>query len=236
LGSATLVIPVGATEQHGPHLPVGVDAVVAAHIATEAAARAATREHSILVAPVLSYGSSHHHLPLAGTLSLSSDTMRRVVYDLLSSAARTGMTKLVVLNGHGGNQDLIGQAARDVALEFDVIAAAASYWTIAADRLQRLAADRGISPVPGHAGAFETSLMLALGLVDRVPEAAPPPARGAVANAIAGVAIEKHAWVHDMGGYSDDPSCASAADGAAFLDVIIDSCAAFLSEFHEGHS
>lgn len=229
--SATLVLPIGATEQHGPHLPVGVDAMVAEHVARAAAARVGTTAHPVLVAPVLSYGSSHHHLPLAGTLSLRSATMGAVLVDLLTSAAVTGFRRLFILNGHGGNEDLARQAIRDVALDHDVTAAAVGYWSLAWDDVVATARRFGVAPVPGHAGSFETSLVLALwpGLV-----AAEPPTRGHHPEAASGhpqasVVVERHRWVHRIGGFTDSPAAASAEAGAAILEVLVGACARWLS-------
>ncbi|HEX4813001.1 MAG TPA: creatininase family protein, partial [Nonomuraea sp.] len=168
-GSAVLVLPVGAVEQHGATLPVGTDILVSTQIAARAAAGPA--DVPVLVAPGLPYGSSHHHLPLAGTLSLRSTTFLAVLADLLASAAATGFRAIVLWNGHGGNDDLIRQAARDAVLEHEIAVAAASYWTVGGDRLRELAHEAGIETVPGHAGAFEAALTLALGAAhaDRPP-------------------------------------------------------------------
>lgn len=229
---ATLVFPIGATEQHGPHLPVGVDAIVAAHIAEAAARSAGTESRPVLVAPVLAFGSSDHHLPRAGTLSLSSTTMQRALTELLSSAARTGFRRLLVLNGHGGNDDLAGQAARDVALRHPVVAAAVSYWSLAWDEVAELATRYDIAPVPGHAGAFETSLLLALnaGLVD---QAAVRP-HGPVTDPDAGyaamrTAVHRHGWVETGSGYTDGASTASEAAGRAIIDLVVNRTSALIT-------
>src|SRR6266511_1728752 len=79
-----LVFPVGAIEQHGPHLPVWTDTWVVEHIA-RAAAVAAADEIPVLVAPTLPFGSSHHHLPFGGTMSLGTETYYRALCDLVES-------------------------------------------------------------------------------------------------------------------------------------------------------
>src|SRR5713226_3514317 len=78
------VFPVGATEQHGPHLPVGTDYLTVEHI-TRAAAQSVADEIPVIVAPTMPFGSSHHHLPFGGTLSLSTENYFRVIYDLCES-------------------------------------------------------------------------------------------------------------------------------------------------------
>lgn len=232
LAGATLVLPIGATEQHGPHLPVGVDAMVAEHIAVVAAARVSSAHRPVLVAPVLSYGSSHHHLPRPGTLSMSSTTLGAVLVDLLRSAAATGYRRLFVLNGHGGNEDIARQAVRDVALTEDVVAGCAGYWSLAWDEVVAAADRYGVTPVPGHAGSFETSIVLGLW-----PElVCQPPVRtgeypAVPAHPLAALVVEKHRWIARTDWYTDDPSAASAEAGRAILDVLVDGCEQWLSRF-----
>ncbi|HUZ23076.1 MAG TPA: creatininase family protein [Streptosporangiaceae bacterium] len=231
---ATLVIPVGATEQHGPHLPVWLDSLMAEHVAQQAARRVHERSgQPILVAPLISYGSSHHHLPRAGTLSLRSTTLHAVLDDLLDSAADGGFRSLVLLNGHGGNQDIVHQAVRDLTVRRDVRAAATSYWTPAWERLVDAAAAHGVGPLPGHAGSFETSIALYLwpDLVDaaRVPDA-PVTGEWDTRHPLSQPVVEQHDWVHRLGGYSDG-AVASAAAGRSFTEEIITGVAAFLERF-----
>lgn len=222
---ATLVIPIGATEQHGPHLPVGVDAIVAEHVALRAAVASSTADHPIIVAPVQAFGSSHHHLPRAGTLSLSSDTMLAVLRDLLHSAAETGVRRIVIVNGHFGNEDVARQAVRDVTLTRPIVAAAMGYWSVAWDEVVETALRFGITKVPGHAGAFETSLMLAIDeqVVDRtaIPTVATEPSVTLPGDPMRGVLVERHGWVEEIDGFTDAADLASAAAGAAILDRVV---------------
>jgi creatinine amidohydrolase len=95
-----LVLPVGATEQHGPHLPVGVDAYTVTHIARVAAAEVAG-QLPVLVAPTLPFGSSHHHLPFGGTLSLGTETYYRVLADLAESLVAGGFRRIFIHRAFG---------------------------------------------------------------------------------------------------------------------------------------
>ena len=133
---ALAVLPVGATEQHGPHLPVGTDSFTVEYLARAASAEAA-RSIPVVVAPTLRFGSSHHHIPFGGTLSLSTETYFRVIFELGESLILGGFKRLFILNGHGGNNELIQLAARDLALKHPVQVGAAAYWTIAWDDLVR---------------------------------------------------------------------------------------------------
>jgi creatinine amidohydrolase len=226
-----LVLPVGATEQHGPHLPTGTDFLCAEHIARLAAARAAERI-AVVVAPTLPFGSSHHHLPFGATLSLATETYYRVLIDLLDSAIGGGFQRVFVLNGHGGNHELVQLAARDVALKQRASVAAASWWTLAEDALVAAgAAQRG--RVPGHAGALETALMLALqpDLV-RAPRPHRDGGPGLDARPFsAGYRVEESGFWQSFDGFTDSPDRAEAEHGQVYLEAAISAAADAFVEF-----
>lgn len=228
---ALAVLPVGATEQHGPHLPVGTDHFAVEWIARAAAARAAA-EISVVVAPTLPFGSSHHHLPFGGTMSLGTETYYRVLRDLLESLIGGGFRRIFVVNGHGGNQELIQLAARDLALAHPAHLAAASYWTIAWDDLVAAGAT-GPGRLPGHAGAFETALVLAL-RPDLVREPRPrrDDAPGGDARPGARYRAESHGSWQAMDGYTDSPARATAEQGRAWLDAAAGAVGHALVEFY----
>jgi creatinine amidohydrolase len=228
LPKSIVLLPTGATEQHGPHLPTGHDSFTVTEIAQQAARRCDT---DVVLAPTLTFGSSHHHLPFGGTLSLSTETYYRVVTDLVESMIAGGARRIFLLNGHGGNQELNQLVARDVARiqspDAPVSIAAASYWQIAA---ASLAGDELLSgmPLPGHAGKFETSTMLAMSpqrireprLVREVD-----PYPGEV---IPGVRLETAGSWQVFDGYTDFPHQATADLGERILEhVIRDVAAAF---------
>jgi creatinine amidohydrolase len=159
--SHLVLLPTGATEQHGPHLATGHDSFTVAHIAERAAIGT---NIPIVLAPVQHVGSSHHHLPFGGTLSLGTGTYYRVMDDLVTSIIASGFRRIFILNGHGGNQELNSLIARDLTgrqpTDDPVAIAAASYWEIARASLTAKSELAGI-PLPGHAGQFETATMLA---------------------------------------------------------------------------
>ena len=96
------VLPIGATEQHGPHLPTGTDLFSVEALSREAAVRA-SEKIPVIVTPTLPFGSSHHHFVFGATLSLSTETYYRVLCDLVESLIKDGFKKIFVVNGHGGN-------------------------------------------------------------------------------------------------------------------------------------
>lgn len=138
---ATLVVPLGSLEQHGPHLPVDTDARVASWLATALVAR---RDH-LLLAPVLPYGASGEHEGAAGTVSIGTAALTHVLLELGRSAGRWA-SRLLVVNGHGGNLD----AVRDAVAQLRVEGRDAAWWT------------PRVADGDAHAGRTETSLLLHL--------------------------------------------------------------------------
>lgn len=227
----TVIIPVAAVEQHGPHLPLLVDSFVISNLAAQAAERA-TAHVPVTIIPTLPFGSSHHH-QVYGALSLSSDTFFRVLMDLGISLQRMGFRKLFFLNGHGGNDDLIRQAARDLSLAYPLRVGAASYWSLAASALAEANA-AAVGATPGHAGGFETSMMLALWpqmvRTDRYPVEGgfPTGSRGR-----GGLFVQQHGIWEESGGYSEPPVRASAEAGQRFVAAVVDAVAASIVTFHQ---
>jgi creatinine amidohydrolase len=229
---ALVVLPVGAVEQHGPHLPVGTDYFAVEHIARAAAAALEGRV-PVLVAPALPFGSSHHHLPFGGTLSLSTETYYRVLRDLAESLIVSGFRRIFILNGHGGNSELIQLVARDLALQHPAHLAAAPYWSIAWEALVAAQAHVG-GGLPGHAGAFETALMLALrpALVREPRPHRDSPADSDPRGPNAPYRAELHGAWQQIDGYTDSPDQAEADRGAAYLAAIVGAVARALEEFY----
>jgi mycofactocin system creatininase family protein len=160
-GATTVILPLGATEQHGPHLPVGTDTYLAAAQAERLAATLA----DALIAPALPVGCSDEHSGFAGLLSLDHDTLARVVIDCAKRIAAWGIRRLVIVSAHGGNGQALQQAAARLADEvprLQVCVCGSS--TTVCDALLAIAEADGISPeaVGLHAGEGETSQMLCL--------------------------------------------------------------------------
>ncbi len=231
---ATVVIPTGSTEQHGPHLPLIVDSCTAEHIARSAAARAAG-DVPIVVAPTVTYGSSHHHLPWAGSMSLSVQTYMAVIEDLIRCVAHHGGRRVALVNGHGGNVAPHEVVTAALTLELDIAVAAVSYWTLAEKELADEGLE-GLGSIPGHAGGFETSLMLALrpdiiNLDQRgvgVPVATPD---GDWATPRLGGLVKQRGAFEQTGGVSDDAGGASGERGQRLLEVTIEAVRRFLVDF-----
>src|SRR4051812_34031248 len=120
------VLPVAAVEQHGPHLPVGVDSYIAE--AYLARVRALLPEHSPAVfLPVQAVGASDEHRAFRGTLTLSPETALRAFIEIGESIVRAGIRKLVIINSHGGNITLIDLAARQLRVKHGIVAVHTSW-------------------------------------------------------------------------------------------------------------
>ena len=233
LPDAVVLLPTGATEQHGPHLATGHDTFAVTGIAHRVA-RTVGPEVDIVLAPALPFGSSDHHLPFGGTLSLGTETYRRVVHDLVTSMIAGGARRVFLLNGHGGNRELNQLVARDVALAQPagrpVAIAAASYWEIAA---AALAADPDLGAVrqPGHAGQFETATMLAMTPEHVREPRAVRPSDPSLVPTLPGTRIETTGLWPSYDGYTDFPHRATAEQGQRALAIIVRDVAAALTTF-----
>lgn len=149
------LLPVGAVEQHGPHLPLDTDAFDAAYLAQQVAA--ACSDPRPVVFPLIAYGVSYHHQDFKGTLSVSPDTLAHLVRDIGMSAAHNGIKKLVIVNGHGGNIPALNYAAQLINRDARIFTCVDSGETSDAD-VYAMAE----TPNDVHAGEIETSTSLAL--------------------------------------------------------------------------
>lgn len=148
------VLPIGATEQHGPHLPLDVDTVTTEVLALRAAERA-----GVVVAPALAYGNSRQNQGFAGTIAVRPTILTELVKDICASLVASGFDKLVLLNGHGGNYGPLSNAAEEVHYDTGALVCLIKAWELG---LGAVPPPEGAPPWDGHAGSAETSLMLAL--------------------------------------------------------------------------
>lgn len=193
---ALLAVPLGATEQHGPHLPLGTDTVIAAELCR----RLAEAVPEVVVGPAVPYGSSGEHAGFAGTLSIGQAALELLLVELVRGAA--GFAGVVLVNGHGGNLVPLRAAVR----------------TLRSEGRPVLAWSPSGRPDDSHAGHAETSVMLRLrpdtvsmrhavrGNTDPLPSLMDRLRRGGVAS----VSAE---------GVLGDPTRAAAADGDRQLDA-----------------
>jgi creatinine amidohydrolase len=152
------VLPVGAIEQHGPHLPVSVDAAIISGL-VERVAALLPDDLPVTFLPVMPVGKSNEHISFPGTLTLSADTLIRLWTEIGQSVARAGIRKLVLLNSHGGQPQIMDIVARDLRVRNKMFVVALSYWAVGMPQglFPSGEAEHGI-----HGGSSETSMMLYL--------------------------------------------------------------------------
>ena len=148
------LLPVGAIEQHGPHLPLDCDAFDAEYMARKVAEGCTTPRPVVL--PLIPYGVSYHHEDFAGTISINPETLSQIVYDVGMSAVRHGITKLVIINGHGGNGPALHFAAQMINRDSHIFTCVDTGETSDPD-IYAMAE----TPNDVHSGEIETSTTLA---------------------------------------------------------------------------
>jgi creatinine amidohydrolase len=155
---AVALLPVAAVEQHGPHLPVRVDAAINAGI-VQAARGLVDADLDLLILPAQHVGKSDEHVAFPGTLSISYETLGRLWFDLAESVHRAGCRRLIIFNSHGGQPQLIDILCRELRVRLNMFAVNCSWYNLVdmTDLFDATELRHGI-----HGGAVETSLMLHL--------------------------------------------------------------------------
>lgn len=231
------VIPTGSTEQHGRHLPVEVDSRLVSEVAARAA-ELAGGQIDVVLAPLVAYGASSHHIEFAGTMSLTLPTYIQVLAELADSLLVNRFSHILFLNGHGGNTDPIHVAVRMTRDRYpDAVVAGADYWSIARDEINRLRK----SPPGGvaHGCEFEAAMMMHLRpesvrrdkIIKHIPEWS---TEHIVLDLTRGAGVA--AWGHHMvditaTGVMGDPTLATPEHGREFFAAVTERVAAFLVDF-----
>ena len=227
-------LPVGSTEQHGPHAPLATDAVTATAVAEAAAARyegvadeatagedEATARGEALVTPTVPVGVSEEHRAFDGTMWVSPDAFRAYVREAAASLGASGINRIVFVNGHGGNVEALATVARRFSRDpaHDGYGVAFTWFEAVGEHTSEM----------GHAGPLETALLRAVH-----PELV---REDAVEGACEGGADRWGEWVagvnlaHDVDAFSDngvvgDPTAGDAARGEELLTLASDALCA----------
>ena len=203
-----LVVPLGATEQHGPHLPLSTDTVIAGALARTLDGPA------VSIAPALAYGASGEHQAFAGTLSIGAAALESVIVELVRSATET-FARVLLLNAHGGNAITLTRAVARLRGE---------------GRDVRSWSPAGVWTGDAHAGHVETSLMLVLApqtvLVDRAVAG-----NRAELSEIIGELTRRGVRAVSENGILGDPRTASAPAGEQLLTQARDALRAFVADW-----
>jgi creatinine amidohydrolase/Fe(II)-dependent formamide hydrolase-like protein len=151
----TAILPCGAIEQHGPHLPVDIDYFDATYMAKKVAATCSDPKPFVL--PPIPYGVSYHHEEFKGTLSVTNDALSRFIYDIGMNLAKNGIKKLILLNGHGDNAPTLSYAAQMINRDAQIFVCVETGETSDIDLYDLIETPNDI-----HAGEIETSTTLAI--------------------------------------------------------------------------
>ncbi len=222
----TAVIPVGATEPHNLHLPYGQDIFHATYVARSSCEKAAVLNAKVVCLPTLPFGVDSNLMDFPMTINVSQNSLDAMLRDIFDSLNAHGIRKIVIVNGHGGN-DFI-PLIRHYQSHTDCHIFNCNWWKVGADRYSEFF----IKP-DDHAGELETSVALHLfpQLVD-LAQAGPGTAPGFRFRAL------REGWVQTSRSFArlndhcavGDPSKADAANGKAYLELVIDRLSEFLVE------
>jgi creatinine amidohydrolase len=230
-----LILPVGSVEQHGRHLPLGTDTLLAHSVSLAAAERLAG---CVAVLPPPWYGFSAHHMRFAGTVTLRAETMLALVEDIAGSVIAHGFRRLVIVNGHGGNNGIIDVLASTLGHRHYGTARIASltYFQLAREAIAALRESE--TGGMGHACEFETAMMQhvrpELVEMDRAATTHPDPGSVYLTTDLLGSSRVR--TYHDFGdlsaaGVLGDPSLATAGKGARFHAAVVEELVRFIEDF-----
>jgi creatinine amidohydrolase len=231
------LIPVATLEDHGPHLPIDTDLRLTWEICRRAAEAA---PDETLLLPAVPHGYSPHHMDFPGTITIGWDTFTRYCFDIGSSLARHGFRRLLYLNGHGSNQNLVETAARLVGVEHPEVLAAAAFHSSSAATLRTIAELRESGPGGmAHACELETSMYLAIDpdavdMAKAVDERGYPAGEHALMDWSDGPLKLMPWWsAFSRTGVQGDATRATAAKGDRLLDAAVTECVAYVRELRE---
>jgi creatinine amidohydrolase len=157
------LIPVGSIEGHGPHLPLGVDAIQGDEICKRVARKLKREGIEVLLLPPIFWGVSHAHMKFPGTITVKSDTLKNLLKDICYSLIQHGFTKILMVAAHGGDEATCKIASQEMCQETEAKVESASQMTFGYTNLDKiLKSERPYVGAEGHAGEKETSQMLAV--------------------------------------------------------------------------
>ncbi|MDR6287930.1 creatinine amidohydrolase [Inquilinus ginsengisoli] len=242
-----ILLPMGSHEDQGPHAPMG-DYLLAEKIAELAAIRASQRGIRTLVAPVLPFGGADWFGPMIGGIALSQATLTSVISEMVANLHRNGLTRIVVINGHGGNVGPIAEVARTLYLRDGTVLPSLYLWRIGYGLLPGIVGAEAAAKVSGHGADPLTSIGLhlfpelmrpALMPGDRPAKRDPVldlPFTGLGTASFEGAEVgvpNQYDEVYTLGVGKGDPKLSSAETGAALTEKLTEICARFVAHFAE---
>ncbi len=240
-----ILLPMGSHEDQGPHAPMG-DYLLAEKIAELAAIRATKAGTRTLVAPVLPFGGADWFGSMTGGIAISQATLTTVIAEMVDSLHRNGLTRIIVINGHGGNVGPIGEVARELYLREQIVLPSLYLWRIGYGLLPSIVGAEKAAAVSGHGADPLTSIGLHLfpELIrkDLIPEGKPLkrdpildlPFTGLGTASFEGAEVampNEYDEVYNLGVAKGDPRLCSAETGAALTEKLTEICARFIAHF-----
>lgn len=235
-----VIFPLGAIEQHGPHLAVSTDTTLVSHVAAGAEKQLPDQ---VLLCPTLPFGSSHHHLSFGGTISMAADTYAQVLVEMTESLLQSGYRRIVLLNGHGGNVTPGRQALAMLSNKYDLTLnpniVFATYWELASHWFS--GAPPMETPALSHACEYETSLLLHLSpgkvFPDEIQRAKRPLSNGFIPfeddEPYRGVTMVKQTPFISSNGSSGEPQLGTAAKGEHLYNHAVEALVNFVQSFKD---
>ena len=219
------LIPVGSTEQHGPHLPTKTDAFLAYEVCK---AVAAGIPEATVVMPSVNYGYNEHHLDFPATIHIDYETLIKFIINIGKSLAHHGFERIIIVNGHGSNTAPMELAARRITLETPAICASLTYLGFNPEVFKLLEGESG------HAGELETSLMLYLqpDLVDMSAAAAGDALAFTSPYTSSRAFVSTWTLQKSKSGSYGDPTVATAALGRLLFEKMVAETAKFIRYYH----
>ncbi len=230
-----VILPCGSMEQHGPHLPNGMDTQVAVKV-IEAAMKNVEKDVDCLYIPPIPIGQSPEHMDFPGTITFTAETYIRMLKEISCSVARHGFKKMYIVNGHGGNISAIGAAAFDIRDSCKLQIYMFNVWAVIVGLANQHANREASNKTDAHGGEIETSLMLHLTpenvKMDRaIDEKNEKLAAGEYVQLGGPISFNWNS-LEDIApsGISGVASLGTAEKGAAIFDALVDLCTKGLFE------
>jgi creatinine amidohydrolase len=231
-----VILPTAAVEQHGEHLPLGTDCIITSAI-TDRLDQA--MERKILIMPMVQVACSEHHMGYPGSLTLTHETYRRTVMEYVDSVQRHGFTRVMLLNGHGGNMAINSVLDQQIGQRYSDLECLVGNWSsISAPRTESISEGGHLSC--GHACEFETSIMLAIAedLCDMSRAAdggIPQRVESMRFDLFGGGVASSYQSFHQLSenGVYGKPSLASAEKGHRVLTVTVEAIQELIESFWE---
>ena len=232
--NTVIVLPTGATEQHGPHLPCAVDTLICAGVVGHALARLPDHVPAFALSPI-TYGKSEEHLHFPGTITLSGETLLATINEVGESVYRAGFRKLLIVNGHGGQPQVMEMSTRELRLRHgDFIVVPGFTWRVPNVASQYLSEKE--KKLAMHAGHAETAIIMALAPetvhMERAVANYPPVFPSTILSPDGRPACAWSARDFGESGIIGDPLGATPEQGHVILESLAKSWAQAITELH----